>query len=61
VIELITATTTNTGLNVFARLDDTIYPQKLKITDEQIAAVNITGHHFHPEWNYTISPSLIDS
>lgn len=61
VIELITATTTNTGLNVFARLDDTTYPQKLKITDQQIAAVNITGHQFHPEWNYSISPSLIDS
>jgi Rhodopirellula transposase DDE domain len=61
VIELIAATTTNTGLNVFARLDDTTYPQKLKITDEQIAAVNITGHQFHPEWNYSIHPSLTDS
>jgi len=61
VIELIAATTTNTGLNVYARLDDTTYPQKLKITDKQIAAVNITGHQFHPEWNYRISPSLINS
>ena len=61
VIELIAATTTNTGLNVFARLDDTTYPQKIKITNEQIAAVNITAHQFHPEWNYRISPSLIDS
>jgi hypothetical protein len=61
VIELIAATTTNTGLNVYARLDDTTYPQKLKITDKQIAAINITGHQFHPEWNYKISPSFIDS
>jgi hypothetical protein len=61
VIELITATTTNTGLSVFARLDDTTYPQKIKITDQQIAAVNITGHQFHPEWNYRITPSVVNS
>ena len=61
VIELIAATTTNTGLNVYARLDNTTYPQKIKITDEQIAAVNITGHQFHPEWNYRITPSVVHS
>jgi hypothetical protein len=61
VIELIAATTTNTGLNVYARLDETPYPPKIKITDEQIAAVNITGHPFHPEWNYKISPSVVNS
>ena len=61
VIELIAATTTNTGLNVYARLDNTTYPQKIKITDEQIAAVNITGHQFHPEWNYRITPSVVNS
>ncbi len=61
VIELIASTTTNTGLTVYARLDETTYPQKIKVTDEQLAAVNITGHQFHPEWNYTISPSVINS
>ena len=61
VIELIASTTTNTGLTVYARLDETTYPQKIKITDEQIAAVNITGHQFHPEWNYIISPSVVNS
>ena len=61
VIELIAATTTNTGLKVYARLDEGTYPQKIKVTDEQLATVNITGHPFHPEWNYRITPSLIDS
>jgi hypothetical protein len=61
IIELIAATTTNTGLKVYARLDQTTYPQKVKLTDEQLAAVNITGHHFHPEWNYTITPSIVNS
>ena len=49
------------GLNVYARLDETSYPQKIKITNEQIAAVNITGHQFHPEWNYKIRPSVVNS
>jgi len=61
IIELIAATTTSTGLKVYARLDQSSYPQKLKITDDQLAAVNLTGHTFHPEWNYRITPSLIDS
>jgi hypothetical protein len=61
IIELIAATTTNTGLKVYARLDQNTYPQKIKVTDKQLAAVNITGHQFHPEWNYTLTPSIINS
>ena len=58
VIDLIAATTTSTGLKVYARLDENNYPTKLKVTDEQLAAVQLEGDHFHPEWNYTITPSL---
>ena len=57
IINLIAATKTSTGLQVYARLDENDYPDKIKITDTQLAAVNITRHHFHPEWNYTITPS----
>jgi hypothetical protein len=57
IINLIAATTTNTGLEVYARLDDNTYPDKIAVTDAQLAAVNITRHEFHPEWNYTIKPS----
>ncbi|HET6550696.1 MAG TPA: ISAzo13 family transposase [Solirubrobacter sp.] len=56
VIDLIAATTTRTGLKVYARLDDGTYPDKIKITDAQLAAVQLEGHAFHPEWNYTIKP-----
>ena len=56
IINSIAATTTNTGLDVYARLDDNEYP-KVEVTDAQLAAVNITHETFHPEWNYTISPS----
>ena len=59
VIDLIAATTTSTGLKVYARLDTDTYPTKIKITDEQIHAVQLTSDRFHPEWNYTITPSVI--
>jgi transposase len=59
VIDLIAATMTSTGLKVYARLDTNTYPTKIQITDEQIRAVQLTGDKFHPEWNYTITPSVI--
>jgi transposase len=58
VIDLIAATTTSTGLKVYARLDENEYQTKIKVTDKQLAAVHIERDDFHPEWNYTIIPSL---
>jgi len=58
VIDLNGATTTSTGLKVYARLDSNTYPTKIKVTDEQIKAVQLTGDDFHPEWNYRIIPTL---
>lgn len=55
-VNSIAATNTRSGLDVYARLDDNQYP-KVEVTDAQLAAVNITRHEFHPEWNYTITPS----
>ncbi|MGH9188545.1 MAG: ISAzo13 family transposase [Acidimicrobiales bacterium] len=56
VVELIAAATTRTGLKVRAERDDSYYPTGIKITDAELAAVPLTGHQFHPEWNYTIGP-----
>jgi hypothetical protein len=56
IINLIAATTTNTGLEVYARLDQNDYP-KIEVTDAQLAAVNLTRHAFHGEWNYSLNPS----
>ncbi len=56
VIDLIAATTTKTGLEVFARLDENTYPKAIKVTDAELAAVQLDGNPFHPEWNYTIHP-----
>ena len=59
VIDLISSTKTKTGLKVYARLDPKTYPTKVKVTDEQMSTLNIAGEQFHPEWNYTITPSVI--
>ena len=56
VIDLIAATTTSTGLKVYARLDPNTYPTKIQVSDQQIQAVQLAGQEFHPEWNYTITP-----
>ncbi len=55
-INLISATTTNTGLKVYARLDNGTYPDKIRVPDQDLHAVNLHGDEFHPEWNYTIKP-----
>ncbi len=57
IIELIGATTTRTGLRVQAVRDTGLYPTKIKVTDEALAAVHLAPHAFHGEWNYTISPA----
>ena len=61
IVNLIGATTTRSGLEVYAQLDDRPYPKKITVTDAQLAAVNLTGDSFHPEWNYTISPTKPDT
>jgi len=56
VISLIAATTTSTGLTVYARLDETDYPKNIQVSDAEMATLNIRRHDFHGDWNYTIYP-----
>lgn len=56
VVELIASTTTKTGLIVRCELDSRSYPKGIKVSDDEMASINIKGDTFHPEWNYTISP-----
>ena len=53
-MELIAATTTKNGLTVRCELDANSYEKGVKIGDAEMAALNIEGNAFHPEWNYTI-------
>jgi Rhodopirellula transposase DDE domain len=61
IINLIAGTTTTTGLKIYAQLDDRSYEKGVAVSDEQIAAVNITRNAFHGEWNYKITPSFTKS
>jgi Rhodopirellula transposase DDE domain len=58
VVELIASTTTKTGLAVRCELDTRLYPKGIKVSDEEMATLNIKGDTFHPEWNYTILPRV---
>jgi len=56
IVSLIGATTSAAGLEVYAQLDERAYERGVKISDAQLAAVNLTRDEFHPEWNYVIRP-----
>jgi len=56
IVNLIKATKTAQGLRVEAEIDHTIYPAGQKVSDEQMAQINLTTESFHGEWNYTIAP-----
>src|SRR5215203_5788341 len=54
VVNTIAATTTRTGLRVHAELDTGLYPLGVTIDDEQLAALPLTTHDWHGDWNYTL-------
>jgi hypothetical protein len=57
VVRLIGATKTTKGLTVKCRLDTTEYQKGIKITDEELNAINMKKFKFHSEWNYIIKPN----
>jgi Rhodopirellula transposase DDE domain len=61
IIELISATTTQTGLTIQAAYDPNWYPTGIKITDKQLGAVPLHPHDFHGEWNYTINAQSVQA
>ena len=57
IVSLIASTRTKGGLRVRCELDKGRYPKGVKISDEQMAKINLHHHHFHGDWNYTIRPA----
>jgi len=57
IVDLISATTTKTGLTVRCEIDETLYQKGITVSDAEMAAINIIRHGFHGEWNYTIAPN----
>ena len=56
IVQLISNTTTDTGLLVRAALDDAEYETGIKVTDRQLAQVSLKRSDFHGDWNYTVRP-----
>jgi len=46
-----------TGLSVRSRIDEQVYAKGRRVSDRQLADVNIEPNAFHGEWNYTIRPT----
>ncbi len=56
ILNLIAGTRTVTGLTVQSVLDPAPYPAGRKVTDAEMATIQLQRAAFHGEWNYTISP-----
>ena len=57
IVELIAATTTQTGLTIQAAYDPNWYPTGVKITNTELAALPLNRHDWHGDWNYTLAPA----
>jgi hypothetical protein len=58
VVKSIGATTTKTGLEVHAWIDESAYEKGRKVSDEEFAGCNIKPHKYHGEWNYELHPRM---
>ena len=57
IINLIGSTTTTTGLQVKAKLNHKTYPTGRKVSDLELAKVQLKPAKFHGEWNYSVLPN----
>lgn len=57
ILNLIAATSTQQGLRIEAELDPGLYPTGIKVTDDELAAINLKRADFHGDWNYQILPA----
>jgi Rhodopirellula transposase DDE domain len=56
IVQLIANTRTKTGLTAACQLDASAYEKGIKVSDAEMATLNIQPANFHDEWNYTIAP-----
>jgi DNA-binding transcriptional regulator GbsR (MarR family) len=55
-VSLSGGTTTRKGLKIEAHLDGNKYETGIKISDQELAGLNLERNIFHGEWNYFSSP-----
>jgi transposase len=56
IVNLIAGTTTKTGLTVRAELDTGAYPAGVKVSDREVAEIDLRRDRFHGDWNYSLHP-----
>jgi len=56
-VNLIANTSTRAGLKIRAELDRGKYPTGIKITDAELASLNLQPASFHGEWNFVLLPT----
>ena len=56
IVKTIASTTTEQGLSVRCELDERVYEKGRKVTDDEMASLDIVRDEFHGEWNYTLMP-----
>lgn len=56
IVHLIANTTTSHGLLLQAQLDTGCYPTGIRVSDDELATVNLKPAPFHGDWNYTVAP-----
>jgi len=61
IVQLIANTRTEAGLTVACRIDAAAYQKGIKVSDDEMHALNIRPANFHGEWNYTFAPRIPDT
>jgi len=56
IVQLIANTSTVAGLKIQAAIDPGLYPAGIKVTDSELAMLNLKPESFHGDWNYTLLP-----
>ena len=55
IIELISTTSTKSGLKIKAERDENYYETGVQVSKAELAALPLTPHEFHGDWNYTLA------
>lgn len=59
IVNLISHTTTKTGLKVYSELDEKTYLLAKKVSKDEMQTINLHPHEINGNWNYTIGPKIL--
>jgi len=59
IVELISHTTTTSGLKILSELNTNAYKKGIVVTKKEFEDLSLTRKNFHGEWNYTLAPHTV--